>query len=145
MRRLRPAALAALAVLATLASGCGGGSDEPASPKEQVAAAITKFNKAFADGDGSTACKLITDEYRQSIELGHQSSCEKAVAEEAGPSGAEHEQVEVLGKAQVVNVQIVGEVGTGDVVGPGLDSGPPAQAQRQGGKWLVSATAWGSL
>ena len=65
--------------------------------------------------------------------------------QEAGPQGAEHEQVQALGDAKVVNIQIVDTVATGDVVGPGLDTGPPAQAQQEGGRWLVSATAWGSL
>src|SRR3954469_23955952 len=132
--------LALLCVLvAATALGCGGG-DSPRTEKEQIADAITKFNRAFAKGDGAAACKLITDEYRNSIELGSGESCEKAVEREAGPDGPEHEQVQALGDARVVNVQIVDTVATGDVVGAGLDTGPPAQAQQQGGRWLVSAT-----
>jgi hypothetical protein len=129
---------------AALGAGCGD-DDQPRSDKEQIAAAITEFNRAFSRGDGEATCKLITEEYRNSIELGHGTSCERAVEQEAGPQGPEHEQVKALGKAEVVNVQIVETVATGDIVGPGLDSGPPAQAQRRDGSWLVSATAWGSL
>lgn len=145
---MRPGArrgVAGLCILATaLAAGCGG-DDGPRTDKEQIADAITRFNRAFSKGDGEATCKLITDQYRQSIELGHDEPCARAVEQEAGPQGAESEQVRALGKAHVENVQIVETVATGDVVGPGLDNGPPAQAQQEGGRWLVSATAWGTL
>ena len=143
-RALRRAAAFAC-VTAVLTVGCGGDDDKPRTDKEQIAAAITEFNRAFSKGDGEETCKLVTDEYRNSIELGHGESCERAVEREAGPEGTERDQVRALGNAKVVNVQIVETVATGDVVGPGLDGGPPAQAQRQDGRWLVSATAWGSL
>jgi hypothetical protein len=131
-------------VAAAVATGCGDG-DSPRTEKEQIADAIRDFNRAFSKGDGEATCKLITDQYRNSIEVGQGKPCPQAVEQQAAPEAPEHEQVRALSEAEVSNIQIVGAVATGDLVGPGLDSGPPAQAERQGGRWLVSATAWGSL
>jgi len=92
--------VATLCILATaLAAGCGG-DDGPRTEKEQIADAITRFNRAFSKGDGEATCKLITDQYRQSIELGHDEPCARAVEQEAGSQGPEHEQVKALGKAR---------------------------------------------
>jgi hypothetical protein len=135
-------AIAAAAILA--AAGCGG-SDKPLTQKEQVAKAIHDFNVAFSKGDGKKACSLITDVYRNSIELGRNESCEQAVADENATNSPEYTEVKALGKAKVVDVQIIEGVATGELVGPGVGDGPPAQAQQQDGRWLVSSTGRGTL
>jgi hypothetical protein len=137
--------LACAAVAASvLASGCGG-SDKPLTEKEQIAKAIHDFNVAFAHGDGKKACRLITDTYRQGIELGRGEPCEKVVKEEASPAGPEYQAVRALDKAKVVDIQIVEGVATGELTGDNVGEGVPAQAQKQNGRWLVSATGRGTL
>jgi hypothetical protein len=144
MARMRTPIVLAIAVAVVTAAGCGG-SDKPLTQKEQVAKAIHDFNVAFSKGDGKKACSLITDVYRNSIEQGRSESCEQAVADENATNSPEYTEVKALGKAKVVDVQIVEGVATGDLVGPGVGDGPPAQAQQQDGRWLVSATGRGTL
>ena len=61
------------------------------------------------------------------------------------PGAPEAQDIATLRDADVSNVQLVGEVATADVTGAGVPDGPPAQCQKQDGKWLVSATAVSGL
>ena len=59
------AAVAALAVGALLTAGCGTGK---ASDTDQITMTITTYYKAFASGDGETACNQLTSDAVKSLE-----------------------------------------------------------------------------
>jgi hypothetical protein len=56
-------AVAALALAAIPLAGCGGDEKKPADP----GAAVSNFAKAFATGDGATACDLLTTAARDAF------------------------------------------------------------------------------
>jgi hypothetical protein len=151
-RRVRAAAPRRIAValvtlaLAITSTGLGACGDQgPQTDQEQVAAVVRDFNKAFGSGDGERTCELIVDIYRQAIEQRNKKPCPKAVEDMTRPGAPEARDIATLRNADVSNVQLVGEVATADVTGAGVPDGPPAQCQKQDGKWLVSATAVGGL
>jgi hypothetical protein len=139
-------ALVTLALAIASATGLGACGDEgPQTEQEQVAAVVRDFNKAFGSGDGDRTCELITDIYRQAIEQGNRKPCPEVVQAMTKQGAPEARDIATLRDAEVSNVQLVGDVATADVTGAGVPDGPPAQCQKQNGKWLVSATAVGGL
>ena len=83
---MRTAALAAplLAVVAACA---------PADAESAAAAAAARFAQALASQDGASACALLTEAARRSLETGSGQSCEEAVLDVSSDTASVRVQV----------------------------------------------------
>jgi hypothetical protein len=129
----------ALVFVAALLAGCGGG-DRPKVPDSKAAAdAVTGFTKAFAAGDGATACGLLTTGARDAFvkraeaATGSKDCAEsmKRVHDLAGSS-----VTGPLGSATVSQVKIAGSTASAQLTASGHST--TVTLSKQGGDWKLN-------
>ena len=130
----------AVGAVAVALCGCGGGGGSSSSNTDDVHAVTQNFVKAFGDGDGKTACTLLTPAGQAAFvkkvggPLGVK-DCAGAVAAAHGEAKAEL-NLDFSG-ASVQSVTVNGDTASA-VVGVGGRS-LPASLSKAGGSWKLTA------
>jgi hypothetical protein len=130
------AAGTALALIAALGlSACGGGSGPPApaTPADQVRAAVDAYLGALSARDWARACRAMTPRARRDLADEAGTTCAKALA--AGASSAE----DLQSARRAVPGAIVRVRGAAATIGPFGASQQPLRLQRVAGRWLVAS------
>lgn len=128
----------ALAAAGLFIAGCGGGGSKPKGDRAQVQQVAKEFSDAFADGDGASACDLMTTEGKAELQKAAvfigAVGCENAVKAAAKQlDAADREKV----KHRTIDTMEV----TGDfaIVRPSF--GDPIKLRKKSGQWLVDIPA----
>ena len=136
------ALLAAPLAVALIASGCGGhGTSAKAVPDSAAAeAAVAGFAKAFAAGDGASACDLLTPAARAAFvkrvqKLVSSSDCAtgiKRIHDDAG-----QQVTSAFATATVGAVKVAGATATAELRASGHST--IVHLAKQGGSWKLTA------
>ncbi len=128
----------ALLALAIALAGCGGGGSK-GSDQQQVTTAVTDFAHAFGDGDGKTACSLLTPGARDAFvariaSLVGTRDCAAAIGKLPAVAG-----VNVTGPfrtAKVDAVTVKGDTATARLTAAGHSA--QVSLQKRDGDWLLT-------
>ena len=131
--------LAALAV-----TGCGGG-QAPSDP-QQVTQALRSYLRAQTNGDGMSACALLTDAAQQQLiaavvnaakgALPTRPSCADAVGLVRAVAGSDF--LRALSSARIERVQVRGARASADVIDGTQFERQRVSLQKTGGLWRIA-------
>jgi hypothetical protein len=121
-----------LAVLAATVGACGGESDE-----DKAKSTVEDYLKAVTDGNGDSACKLVTDQTRKRIERGGRRTCAATIS--SLNTGSGKAVLRQFKKAKVENVKVSGDTATASIRIAGLSQ--PAKLRKQGGDWKLDSSS----
>lgn len=97
----RCVALIAASVLVALAAGC----ETTGTRSSEASQAATAFLRAWRDGDGTRACRLLAPRARQELRSAARAACPQAVVAVTPPEGTAASLVDVYGGQARVRVR----------------------------------------
>jgi ketosteroid isomerase-like protein len=127
-----------VALAAAALGGCGGGGP---SDEEQIRTALTTYYRAFANGDGATACDALSKDAVTSLEKQARGKSCPEVLDAALRRPGYASVAQRLTRATITKVTIAGDKATASIQVPGA----PAVAKRvpvalikEGGSWKIT-------
>jgi hypothetical protein len=121
-----------LAVLAAALGACGGESEE-----DKAKSTVEDYLKAVTDGDGDSACKLVTDQTSKRIERGGRRTCAATIS--SLNTGSGKAVLEQFKKAKVDNVKVNGDTATATIKIANVSQ--PARLRKESGDWKLDSSS----